>query len=195
MADISELSNLKSTEPLDLPLYTSGKAAKPFPKAGTYDARTPDKFTFGESKAGFLTVDVSPTLVGGEYDGLKINFTSVSAKTWKNKQGLNESQLGRYLKACKMNDQISGEPQAQADAAEATANLPIKVDLDWVAKYYPEKWELRGMKNFPEDGNGGYSRAIPLDGKNGRPDVKDPETGKPLIVRAFLEVVRFREAS
>ena len=146
MADISELSNLKSTEPLDLPLYTSGKAAKPFPKAGTYDARTPDKFTFGESKAGFLTVDVSPTLVGGEYDGLKINFTSVSAKTWKNKQGLNESQLGRYLKACGMNDQISGEPQAQADAAEATANLPIKVDLDWVI----------GPKNMAKIINGRY---------------------------------------
>ena len=198
MADLSALGTLQNTEPLDLPLYSSAKASKPFPKAGRYTARTPDSFpaeSFGESKAGFLTVDVSPTIVGGEHDGYKITYTRVSAKTWKNRDGVSESQLGRYLKACGNNTQVSGSPQEQADAAEATANQLITIDVDWLARYGSSNFELKGMKNFPSDGNGGFTRFVKLDGKDGRPDVKDPITGEPVTIRAFLEVVRFSEAT
>lgn len=194
MADISLLTNLQSTEPLDLPLYQSARPSKPFPKAGRYTARTPDGFPpekFGESKAGFLTVDVSPTIVGGDHDGYTVNFTKVSAKTWKNRDGVNESQLGRYLKACGLDDVVEGSPQAQADAAERTANQLITIDVDWIANYRPANYELKGMKNFPIQADGTHSRFISLDGKDGRPLVNDPITMEPLTIRAFLEVTRF----
>jgi len=198
MADLTALGNLQSSEPLDLPLYAASKAMKPFPKAGRYTARVPEAFpaeSFGESQAGFLTVDVSPTIVGGDHDGYKINYTKVSAKSWKNKAGVNESQLGRYLKACKLEETLDGSPQAQADAAERTANTLVDIDVDWVARYRPVNFELRGMTRFPSDGNGGYSRIVKLDGLNGRPTVIDPITLEPIEIRAFLEVTRFSEAS
>lgn len=198
MADLSSLTNLKSTEPLDLPMYQSAKANRPFPKADRYTARTPEAFPierFGESKAGFLTVDVSPTIVGGDYDGYTINFTTVSAKTWRDRDGVMTSQLGRYLKACGINDTIGGLPQEQADAVERTANTLVSIEADWIAKYKPLNYELKGMKNFPSDGNGGYSRFVKLDGTSGRPNVIDPVTQEPLTIRAFLEVTRFSEAT
>lgn len=194
MADISSLTNLQTTEPLDLPMYASAKPSKPFPKAGRYTARTPEAFppeSFGESKAGFLTVDVSPTIVGGEYDGYKIPYTKVSAKTWKNKDGVTESQLGRYLKACGVNEVVEGEPQKQADAAEATANQLVAIDVDWLARHNATRYELKGMKNFPIGADGQPTRFVALDGKDGRPEVKDPISGEPVTIRAFLEVVRF----
>lgn len=195
MADISSLTSLKTTEPLDLPLYKTARQAKPFPPADTYTARTPESFpaeSFGESAAGFLTVDVSPTIVGGEFDGYRIAFTKVSAKTWTNRDGQAESQLGRYLKACGINETISGEPQDQASACDLTANQLVEIEVDWVARQKGTMWKLKGMKNFPLNPDGTHSRFVPMDGENGRPLVKDPITGDTVDARAFLEVVRFR---
>lgn len=197
MADISALGTLKSTAPLDLPIYQSARPSKPFPKAGRYTARTPENFppeSFGESKAGFLTADVSPTIVGGEYDGYKIPYTRVSAKTWTNRDGVDESQLGRYLKAAGVNEVVSGEPQDQADAVATTANQLITIDVDWVARYGPSNWELKGMKNFPHQADGTPNRFVSLDGKDGRPNIMDPITKEAQTVRAFLEVTRFSSA-
>lgn len=195
MADLSALGNLQSTEPLDLPLYQNRGTAKPFPPAGVYTARTRESFppeSFGESKAGYLTVDVSPTIVGGEYDNYTINFTKVSAKTWKNRDGVTESQLGRYLKATGVDDVIGGSPQEQADAAEASANKLITIGVDWIARHKETNYELKGMTKFPVV-DGKPTRFVQLDGKDGRPEVKDPITGLPLTIRAFLEVTRFSQ--
>ena len=197
MADISSLSNLQSTEPLDLPVYQSARASRPFPKAGRYTARVRENFpaeAFGESKAGYLTVSVDPTIVGGEYDGYCVNFTKLSAKTWKNREGLSESQLGRYLKACGSNAVVGGTPQEQADAAETTANQLITIDVDWIAQSRANNFELKGMKNFPLGEDGQPTRFLKLDGTSGRPLVKDPITMEPLTVRAYLEVTRFSVA-
>ena len=195
MADLSALGNLQTSDPLDLPLYvTTTQRVWPFPKAGSYIARTPEEFpasSFSAANSGFLLVDVSPTLVGGEYDGYRVNFTKVSAKTWKNKDGITESQVGRYLKACGINDVIDGNPQAQADLIATTANTLIEVDLDWVLRKHG--YELRGMKNFPLGPDGQPSRFVSFDGKDGRPDVKDPNSGLALVVRAYVEVIRFRQ--
>lgn len=193
MPDISSLTGLKTTEPLDLPMYKTRAAARPFPKAGHYVARTPAEFPlerFGESQAGFMTVDVSPTLSGGDYDGYTINFTKVSAKTWTNKDGQAESQLGRYLKACGINETVDGEPQKQADLVEGTANTLLEIDIDWVARYNRQDI-VKGMANFPKGEDGQPTRFVLLDGQNGRPEVKDPITGEPVSIRAYLEVTRF----
>jgi hypothetical protein len=196
MADISQLGNLQSTEPLDLPIYDSTRKAKPFPRKGYYTARTPESFpaeSFGKSAAGFLTVDVSPTLVGGEYDGYKINFTKVSTKTWTNKDGKPESQFGRYLRATGHVGEVPTDPQALADLAETTANTLVNIGVDWIARSRPHGFELKGMENFPSDGNGGYLRRVPVT-QNGEV-VKDPITGEPLMATAFLEVFRWSPAS
>lgn len=198
MPDISSLSGLKTTEPLDLPMFKTRTASKPFPPAGQYTARTPEAFpleSFGESQAGFMTVDVSPTIVGGEHDGYRIPFTRVSVKTWKNKEGLEESQFGRYLKACGINELVSGNPQEQANIAERTANQLVTITVDWYAKYRPAGFELKGMAKFPLGADGKPSRFVTLDGKDGRPKVLDPITNEPLTIRAFLEVLRFSPAA
>jgi hypothetical protein len=177
-------------------MYHSAKASKPFPAAGRYTARTPDAFpaeSFGASKAGFLTVDVSPTISGGDHDGYTIPYTRVSAKTWTNRDGVEESQLGRYFKACGVNAVIDGDPQAQAEMAEATANTLVTIDVDWVARDKGTGYELKGMKNFPKNADGTSSRTILLDGKDGRPTSNDPITGEPVAIRAFLEVTRFNQ--
>lgn len=187
---------MQSSEPLDLPIYQNTGNSRPFPKKGTYTARTPEAFgaeSFGASKAGYLTVNVSPTIVGGEYDGYQCRNTKVSAKTWTDKQtGAATSQLGRYLKACGVDEKISGSPQEQADAAERTANTLVQIDIDWYAQDRAHGFELKGMENFPKDANGNPTRFVPLDGEGGRPKVMDPITGLPVTVRAFIEVVRFR---
>lgn len=196
MADISQLDNLQTTEPVDASLYNSTRTAKPFPKAGRYTARTPDSFpaeSFGRSGAGFLTVDVSPTLVGGEFDGYKINFQRVSVKTWTNKAGKPESQFGRYLNAAGYTGEVPTDPQAQADLAETTANTLITVDVDWVAKNRGLGFELKGMANFPTREDGTHSRRVNVT-KNGE-IVKDPLSGEPVTAFAFLEVIRYSPAT
>lgn len=196
MADLSQLNNLKSTEPLDLPVYRAAGSAKPFPKAGRYTARVRESFpaeAFGESKAGYLTVDVAPTLLGGDNDGYQIRFVTLSAKTWIDKfTQAATSQIGRFLKACGQNDAVGGSPQETADAVERTANSIILIDVDWIARYGPTRYELKGMTNFPVV-DGVPSRFVQLNGENGRPKVSDPVTGEPLTIRAFLEVTRFLE--
>ena len=198
MADISALSGLQSTEPLDLPKYQSASPARPFPAAGRYMARTPESFgseAFTASSTGNLLVDVSPTIVGGEHDGYKITFTKVSAKTWTDqKSGKATSQLGRYLKACGLNEEIPGDPQAQANAAERTANTLVQIDVDWYAQNRDAGFRVKGMKSFPLNPDGTYNRNIPVTKSDGTPYL-DPITGEQATARAFLEVTRFMEVS
>jgi hypothetical protein len=158
MADISQLGNLNASEPLDLPLY---KDAKEFslPKKGVYTVRAPESFpptTFGASKSGFLTAAVDPTIVGPSNEGFTVRFTRVSAKSWKDKSGVTISQLGRYLRATGLRDTVEGNPQAQADAVERTANVTYKIKGDWRAYNTATGFTLEGMEKFPSDGNGGH---------------------------------------
>jgi hypothetical protein len=198
MADLSALGNLQSTEPLDLPIYKPQGTAKPFPVAGRYTARVRDSFpaeAFGASKTGYLTVKVDPTIIGGPYDGYTLRNTSLSAKTWTDRDtGKPVSQIGRFLKACGINQEVGGSPQQTADAVEQTANTIIQVDIDWLINSREHNFTLKGMKNFPVNEDGSHSRFVTLDGTNGRPSVTDPSTGKPVTLRAFLEVTRFVES-
>lgn len=157
-ADISQLGNLQSADPLDLPMY---KDAQEFslPKKGVYVVRAPESFSsasFGASKAGFLTVSVDPTIIGPSNEGYTIKFTKVSAKPWKDKEGVTISQLGRYLRATGRQDTVAGDPQTQADAVEQTANSVFRIRGDWRAYNTSTGFSIEGMEKFPSDGNGGH---------------------------------------
>lgn len=196
MADISSLGTLNNAEPLDLEAYPETRESFELPKAGRYTVRAPESFpptAFGATQAGFLSAQIDPIIVGPTNEGFTLRFTKVSAKTWRDKKtGLSISQLGRYLRATGLKDTIPGDPQAQADAVEATAGKVYEVDVDWRAYRKSSTgvvFTLEGMKNFPQNGSADTYQTWVED-----PNEKDPE-GNPIRVRANLVVTRFVAAA
>ena len=173
MADISSLSGLNPVEPLDLDdsIYKDATEGRPLPAEGVYTVRAPESFpsaAFGTTKAGYLSAQVDPTIVGPTNEGYTLRFTKVSAKTFK-RGGINVSQLGDYLRATGRRNQVGGDTHAQADAVEQTVNTIYQVDTQWRAYCKQCGFQLEGMGKFPSDGNGGYSPFTTC------PNCKDPE--------------------
>lgn len=198
MADISALGNLEPTQTLNLNDYAAPKVGTGFrlPKAGRYTLRAPESFTaasFGKSRSNNLTVQIDPTIVGGDHDGFNIRFTRVSAKTYE-RDGKQVSQLGDYLLACGLGGEVPGDPQAAADAAEQTANATFEAVVDWKARDSATGAQVKGMKNFPSDGNGGYQSWTTLVDPSTGEVIKD-ENGDPKRFRANLEIVKFIPAA
>lgn len=190
MADISALGQLNSSEPLDLDKYVDAKAGgSTIPPAGEYVVRAPDAFpaeAFGKTRNGDLSAQIDPTIVGPTNEGYTLRFTKVSAKLFpRGKTGDLASQLGDYLRACGIRGKVPGEPQAQADAVEGTVGRTYKVYCDWRARNKNTGYEVKGMRHFTSDGNGGF---LPY---TTDPNDIDPDTGAPRRLRANLEVVRF----
>lgn len=186
MADISSLGTLNSTTALDLDTYKPAAAGFQLPRAGRYTARAPESFSdadFSKTKKDFLLATVNPTIVGPTNEGFQIRYCRISAKTYDRK-GETVSQLGDYLKACGMTGEVPSMPQAQADAVERTAGATYEVDIDWEARHWQSGFEVKGMSNFPSDGNGGKQQWVT------HPTEKDAE-GNPLRLRANLVVKRF----
>lgn len=153
--------------------------------------RAPEAFpstAFGATKAGFLSAQIDPVIVGPKHEGFSLRYTKVSAKPFK-RGGTTVSQLGDYLRACGVSRVISGDPQEQANAVEATAGTTYQVDLDWRAYNKNTGFNLEGMERFPTDGNGGHLSWID------DPSEKDPDTGKPVRLRANIVVSRFVAAA
>jgi len=189
MVDISSLGNLNPTEPLDLDIYPDDTGPSTLPPAGRYTVRAPESFpsdAFGATKAGFLSAQVDPTIVGPTHENFVIRFTRVSAKPFK-RRGVTVSQLGYYLRATGRKGLIPSDPQSQADAVAETTNRVYQVDTDWRIYEKATGWTLEGMKNFPSDGQGGHVPVIPS-------QTEKNEDGTPLMLRANLVVVRFVEA-
>jgi hypothetical protein len=178
MADLSSLNGLLPAEPLDLDIYPDAtvRAPESFPST-----------SFGATKAGFLSAQIDPTVVGPSNEGFTLKYAKVSAKPFK-RGGMSVSQLGDYLRATGYPNKIGGDPQAQADAVETTANKIYTVELDWRAYNKNTGFTIKGMKNFPSDGNGGHQQYV-LD-----PEDKD-EQGNPVRVWARAEITRFVPAS
>ena len=187
MADISNIGNLLPAEPLDMDIYPEAREAAPFPPAGRYTVRAPETFQFGETAAHYLSAQIDPTIVGGLFDGYTIRFTKVSAKPFK-RGGVTVSYLGDYLRATGRRQNISGDPQEQADAVEGTANLTYDVYVDWKIFEKGTGFVVEGMDRFPSDGNGGRLPFMKS------PTTKDPVTGEPKMLRANLVVKRFISA-
>ena len=193
MADISSLTNLQSAEPLDWDQYADAKEASPPPPKGRYVVRAPSQFTFGSTAAGFLSAQIDPTVAGPSNEGYTFRFTKVSAKPFK-RGAVTVSQLGDYLRAAGSQARPR-TPQEQADAVEATAGATFQVDADWEAYDKETKWSLKGMEKFPKLPDGSHEPWITLDGKDGRPESKDPESGEYRRIRANAKVDRYVSAS
>lgn len=181
---------MKPTEPLDLENYADNKEFTGIPKAGRYTVQAPDSFppaAFGRTKAGSLSAQIDPKIVGPTNEGFTIRFTKVSAKPFK-RGNITVSQLGDYLRAVGIRGKFADE-QAQADAVEQTANQVYQVDIDWRAYNNKTGYTLEGMERFPSDGNGGH---LPW---TVDPNAKDETTGEPVKLRANLVVVRYVPAS
>lgn len=188
--DISALGNLEPTQPLDLSKVPQAPKPAAFPKSGRYTVRVPEAITaenFGKTQAGNLKATISATLVGGESDGYEIRYNDLSAKVYTDPRTQQEtSQLGQYLQAFGITEELTGDPQQAANLVAATAGKTAEVWIDWIAEHRPTQFKLRGMKNFPSDGNGGFQSYVVHPDEN----VKDAE-GNPLRLRARLEIRRW----
>ncbi len=203
MADISALGQLQPVEPLDLENYADNKefGGATLPPKGRYTVRAPDSFppaSFSRTRAGSLSAQVDPTIVGPSSEGYLIRFTKVSAKAFK-RGGVTVSQMGDYLRAAGVRGRFSDEA-ALADAVEQTANATYEVDVDWRAYNKNTGFSVEGMERFPSDGNGGHLPWFPdpiekqkdEDGK----EVLGPDgQPQPLRLRANLTVSRYVPAS
>lgn len=188
MADISQLGNLNSAEPIDLDMYPEAKESPSLPRAGRYTARAPESFAFAATKTNFLSAEVNPTIVGPTNEGYTIKYTRVSAKPFE-RDGKPLSQLGLYLKACGLSGTVAVTPQEQANAVEQTANRVYQIDVDWKAYNKNTGLTVEGMKNFPANGSADTHQPW-VEDKN------DPdENGKPRRVWANLQVKRFLPVS
>ena len=190
MANISELGTVNRTEPIDDSMY---KDAQPFrlPPAGQYTLQAPDAdaITFGKSRAGYLNARIDPTIVGPTGENTVVHFTRVSAKPYQ-RSGTVVSQIGDYLRSCGVPANLTGDPQEAADLVEGTAGDTFEAVLDWevFARGQNEDgtdFVLRGMRNFPSDGNGGFQHAVTS------PTEVDPLTGEKKMLRANLVVRRY----
>lgn len=197
MADISLLGNLATSEPLNFDQYADAKEGFELPKAGVYTLRAPEQFpptAFGATKAGFLSAQIDPTIVGPTHEGFNIRFTKVSAKPFE-RRGMRVSQLGDYLRATGRTGTIPGDPQQQANAVEQTAGLVYQAHLDWRAYSKTTGYSIEGMSKFPKNGSDTTHQPwIELDGKDGRPMEKD-EQGNPVRLRANLVLTRYIPAA
>lgn len=190
MANISQLGNLNTSETLDESTYAAASGSTfRLPRKGKYTVQAPEigDTAFGASKAGYLTAQIDPIIVGPEGEGLQIRYTRVSAKTFDRGKG-KASQMGDYLRSCGVTT-IPGDPQALADAVQATSGRTYEVMLDWRVFNKNTGLTIEGMENFPKDADGN-----PLPYVTDEKDI-NPETGEPKRLRANLVVTRFLPAN
>ncbi len=188
MADLSSLGGLQNVESLDLNdgIYADVKESTfRLPAAGRYTLQTTDNFTsasFGRTKAGSLSIQIDPKIVGPTNEGFTIRFTKISAKQFE-RGGQRVSQLGDYLRAVGFRGTLRDE-QAQADAVESTAGALFEAGLEWRAYNKDTGFSLEGMTRFPKNEDGTYQSWV------NDPVAKD-ENGNPVKVRANLVVNKY----
>ncbi|MCA1841476.1 MAG: hypothetical protein LC723_14340 [Actinobacteria bacterium] len=188
MADISSLGNIVSAEPVDLSgLVPAGPG---FPRAGRYVLQVPEDLgfegTFSTTKAGHLSAEINPVIVGPTGEGFKVRFVKMSAKTYERK-GKSTSQIAEFLAACGVRGTLTGDPSQTVDAVLSTAGRRFEAQLDWRAWNKATQTETEGMENFPQDGAGNYLPYV-LDETN------LDENGKPTRIRANINVRYFVSA-
>lgn len=190
--DISALGNLQPAQPIDLSVIPEAtKKAFVFPRSGKYTIRAPEAITsdnFRKTKADNLSARVDPTIVGPTNEGFEVRFTDISAKNYTDpRANIETSQVAQYLQAFGVTDELSGDPQQAADLIASTASKTAEVILEWVAEHRASGFKLRGMRNFPPDGNGGFQSFVTMSPESGLTDAK----GEALRLRANLYVSRW----
>lgn len=189
MADLSHLGGLNAVEQLDLSNYADNKESTfRLPVEGRYTLAAPDSFpssAFTRTKAGALSIQIDPTVVGPTNEGFTIRFVKVSAKPFR-RDGKLVSQAGDYLRACGVTGVIRTE-QDLADLIEQTAGRVYEAKIVWRAYNTKTAFTLQGMQRFPKLADGTYQSWV----EDPTPGAVDPETGKAFRVRANLVIDRF----
>jgi len=194
MADLSNLGELLPTSTLDGNTYkTQTTGGFQLPKAGRDTLRSPESFpatSFGKTNAGNLSITLDPTIVGPSNENFKPRFIKVSAKLYERPKGSgNEvSQAGDYLKSVGYTGNIPGDPQELANLVEQTAGAQYEAILDWEATHRASGFKVKGMRNFPTDGNGGYQNWVAHPSETVMNDKGEKE---PLRLRANIVIDRF----
>jgi hypothetical protein len=185
MADLSHLGGLNPVEQLDFSNYADNKESTfRLPAKGRYTLRAPESFppaAFGRTKAGALSIQIDPTIVGPTHEGFTVRFIKISAKPFQ-RDGKTVSQVGDYLRSVGFVGVLADE-QSIADAVEASSGAIYEAVLDWRA-YYKDGFSLQGMQRFPKNADGTYQSWVE------HPTAKD-EKGSPVRVRANLMIDRF----
>jgi hypothetical protein len=158
MADISQLGTLAAPDPIEggWDNYQDGGQGRPVPPAGKYFGRAPDTFEFSKTREDQLQVLIDPVIivqadeVSNDYP---VRFTRASAKKFPRRNG---SMMGDYLRAHGSAARPES-PQDYADAVEETAGRVFPFVADWEAYCKECQTSIKGMSNFPADGNGGHS--------------------------------------
>lgn len=190
-ADISNLSNLQASEPLDWDGYADAKESVPPPPKGRYIVRVAEQITLGSTTANFLSAQVDPTIIGPRSEGFQIRFTRISAKPFK-RGAATVSQLGDYLRAVYGSQTPRPRtPQEQADAVVATAGRQLEIIGDWEAYDKETKWSLKGMENFPKLADGTHSPWIDVPGSEKRDESTGAIIEAARQVRANFKVDRY----
>lgn len=187
MANISALGDLLPVDSLDLDNYkTQSTGTFVMPKAGRYTVQAPESFpetAFSATRAGFLSIDISPRILAPSNENFQMRYVKVSAKPFE-RQGTKVSQVGDYLRAVGYTGKIPGEPQEIANLVEQTAGATFEVILDWEARHGATGYSVKGMSNFPKMEDGSHQQWV------NHPTEKDAE-GNPLRVRANIVVRAF----
>jgi hypothetical protein len=186
MADLSHLGGLNQVEQLDFSNYADNKESTfRLPAKGRYTLRAPESFppaAFTRTKAGALSIQIDPTIVGPTHEGFTVRFTKISAKPFQ-RDGKTVSQVGDYLRSVGFKGVLADE-QSIADAVEASIGSLYEAKLDWRAYNSKTGFSLQGMERFPKNADGTYQSWVE------DPTAKD-ENGNPVKVRANLIVDRF----
>jgi len=178
---------LNSSEPIDLDKYEAPSAGRPFPRKGRYVVRAADitSESFGQSQAGYLTVQIDPTIVGPTDEGYQIRYVKQSAKTFtRGKSNTPVSQMGDFLLACGHKGAVPSDPAELANLVSTMSGTVFQADVDWRAYNKNNGFSLEGMEKFPKDVDGEYLPWVE------DPSDIDAETGNPRRLRANLNVNR-----
>jgi hypothetical protein len=163
VTDINELEGLNEPDQVDWSQYEDASAPFKMPPAGKYNLRLPDEFKFRLGNAGQLLILLDPlTIVGGEYDGFKIHYYSVSTKKFSNQ---NAVQAGDVLR----NVGSINQPKTNTEWAQAFKELAGAVTTDvtceWEAYDKETKQSLKGMTKFPKKDDGAYQPFLEMTDK------------------------------
>jgi hypothetical protein len=165
MADISALGTLSPVETLDLENYADQRETFVLPRKGVYTLQAPESFpaaAFSATRAGYLSAQIDPTIMGPSNVGFKLRFIKVSAKPFS-RSGKTVSQMGDYLRACGIKQRLAS-PQELANAVEATANQMYQAVLDWRAYDKETGFSLEGMERFPLNDKGEHLPYVEVPG-------------------------------
>lgn len=163
MADLSNLQLTQENIEVSDNYVDASEFPPPIP-AGTYEL-IQGKPEFTVTK-GFLSANMTHEVANGPEAGARLSFDRISNKPF-DRQGVKVNMMTDHLRAIGDKARYTTHQQ-YADALEAGEGKTFKAQVDWEGGCNHDgtpqacEWadanvtRVKGMKNFPANGNGGY---------------------------------------